>query len=108
MRVGAGRLVSGISLPPGPGSHTFGNAWTALYDPVGDQTVSFTGDGLSSMALGVPTSLSNQYNRGYFYFEQQEIGLYFHDSWKAHPRLTLDLGSAGTSGRHTKRSTTGW
>ena len=79
-------------LQQAQGSHTFGNAWTALYDPVGDQTASFTGDGLAAMALGVPTFLSNQYNRGYFYFEQQEIGLYFHDSWKAHPRLTLDLG----------------
>ena len=44
------------------------------------------------MALGLPTFLSNQYNRGYFYFQQTEAGLYFHDSWKVTPRLTIDLG----------------
>ena len=56
--------------------------WTALYDPVEDQTVSFTGTGFASMLLGLPTYLSNQYNRGYFYFQQKEIGLYVQDSWK--------------------------
>lgn len=74
------------------GSHTFGNAWTANYDPGADTAVPFTGDGLASMALGLPTFLSNQFNRGYFYFEQQEVGLYIHDSFKATRRLTLDLG----------------
>ena len=32
------------------------------------------------MLLGLPTYLSNQYNRGYFYFQQKEIGAYIHDS----------------------------
>jgi hypothetical protein len=79
-------------LQQSQGSHTFGNAWTANYDPVADNAVPFTGDGLATMALGLPTFLSNQFNRGYFYFEQQELGLYFHDSWKATRRLTLELG----------------
>jgi hypothetical protein len=79
-------------LQQAQGSHDFGGSWTALYDPVGDQAVSFTGDGLATMALGLPTYLSNQYNRGYFYFQQQEFGLYFHDSWKVSPRLSLELG----------------
>jgi len=79
-------------LQQAQGSHSFGTQWTALYDPVGDQAVSFTGIGLASMALGLPTSLSNQFNRGYFYFQQTEVGLYFHDSWKVTPKLTLELG----------------
>ena len=79
-------------LQQAQGSHSFGTAWTAQYDPVGDQAVSFTGIGLASMALGLPTSLSNQFNRGYFYFKQTEAALYFHDSWKATSKLTLELG----------------
>jgi hypothetical protein len=79
-------------LQQAQGSHTFGSNWTQLYDPAGDQAVSFTGDGMASMALGLPTFLSNQYNRGYFYFRQKELGLYVHDSWKIRPRLTLELG----------------
>ncbi|MGH9675395.1 MAG: TonB-dependent receptor domain-containing protein, partial [Bryobacteraceae bacterium] len=79
-------------LQQAQGSHTFGGNWTALYDPVADTAVSFTGNGIASMALGLPTFLSDQFNRGYFYFEQQEVGVYFNDSWKVTPRLTLDLG----------------
>ena len=44
------------------------------------------------MALGLFSVVRNNYNRGYYYFEQQEIGLYVHDNWKVTPRLTLDLG----------------
>jgi hypothetical protein len=79
-------------LQQAQGSHDFGEAWTAQYDPVGDQAVSFTGVGLASMALGLPTFLSDQFNRGFFYFQQTEFGLYFQDSWKVTPRLTLELG----------------
>lgn len=79
-------------LQQAQGSHTFGNAWTAQYDPAANQAVSRTGTGLASMALGLPTFLSNQFNRGYFYFQQKEIGLYFHDNWRVSRRLTLDLG----------------
>ena len=74
------------------GSNTFATDWTALYDPSADAATSYTGSGLAAMALGLPTYLSNQYNRGYFYFQQKEIGLYFQDNWKVTPRLTLDLG----------------
>jgi len=79
-------------LQQAQGSHHFGSDWTALFDPVAEQAVSFTGDGMASLLLGLPTYLSNQYNRGYFYFQQTEIGLYFHDSFRVHPRLTLELG----------------
>ena len=44
------------------------------------------------MLLGLPSFLSNQFNRGFFYFRQTEIGLYFNDSWKVTPRLTLNFG----------------
>ena len=79
-------------LQQAQGSHDFGSDWTALYDPGEDQAVSYTGSGFASLLLGLPTYLSNQYNRGYFYFRQKEIGLYGQDSWKIHPRVTLELG----------------
>lgn len=79
-------------LQQAQGSNGFETAWTSLYDPAGDQAVPFTGDGMASMALGLPTYLSNQNNRGYFYFRQFETGLYFQDTWKVSNRLTLDLG----------------
>ncbi|MBI3681747.1 MAG: TonB-dependent receptor [Acidobacteria bacterium] len=79
-------------LQQSQGSHDFAGDWTAQYNPSDDEAVSFTGDGLAAMALGLPTYLSNQYNRGYFYFQQKEFGLYFQDTWKVSSRLTLDLG----------------
>lgn len=81
-----------VELQQAQGSHDFYKDWTAQYDPVGDQAVSFTGSGLASLELGLPTNLRNQYNRGYFYFRQKEIGLYVNDTWKVTPRLTVDLG----------------
>ncbi len=74
------------------GSHSFYGDWTALYDPEGDYATYLTGSGFGGMLLGLPTYLSNQYNRGFFYFQQKETGLYFHDSFKVSPRLTLELG----------------
>ena len=74
------------------GSHSFGYDWTANWDPVNKTYAPFTGSGLASMVLGLPTSLSDQYNRGYYYFRQKEQGLYFQDSWKVTPRVTLNLG----------------
>ena len=79
-------------LQQSQGSHDFGGAWTGLYDPADDAAASYTGVGLASLALGLPTYLSNQYNRGYFYFQQSEVGLYFHDNWRVNRRLTVDLG----------------
>ncbi|MBL8290215.1 MAG: TonB-dependent receptor, partial [Bryobacterales bacterium] len=79
-------------LQQAQGSHDFAGDWTAQYIPADDTATAFTGDGLASMALGLPTYLSNQFNRGYFYFEQKEMGLYVTDSWKVNQRLTLDLG----------------
>ena len=79
-------------LQQAQGSHTFGPDWTALYDGASDSLTSYTGNGIASLALGLPTFLSNQYNRGYFYFRQWEMGLYAHDTWKVTPKLTLDLG----------------
>ena len=79
-------------LQQSQGSHDFGGDWTALYNADDDAAESYTGVGLASLALGLPTYLSNQYNRGYFYFRQTEIGLYAHDNWKVSRRLTIDLG----------------
>src|SRR5262249_4369708 len=79
-------------LQQAQGSHTFGTDWTAQYDPANRLAVSRTGSGFAGLLLGLPTYLSNQYNRGYFYFRQKEIGLYVQDSWKVSRSLTLDLG----------------
>ena len=79
-------------LQQAQGSHDFYNDWTARYDAANDDFTAFTGTGLASVLMGLPTFLSNQYNRGFFYFEQKEMGLYAHDSWKVHPRVTLELG----------------
>ena len=79
-------------LQQSQGSHDFGGDWTSLYSAGDDAATSFTGVGLASMALGLPTYLSNQFNRGFFYFRQTEIGLYAHDNWKLSSRLTVDLG----------------
>ena len=80
-------------LQQAQGSHTFLGDWTALVDP-SDPTspLPFTGDGFAELLLGLPTTLRNQYNRGYFYFRQKETGVYVNDNWKASPRLTLQLG----------------
>jgi hypothetical protein len=74
------------------GSHNFGGPWTSLYDPVDEAETPFTGSGFADLLLGLPDSLSNQYNRGYFYLRQTEVGLYFNDRWRMTPRLTLNLG----------------
>ncbi len=79
-------------LQQAQGSHNFRSPWTGLYDASGDQQVPYTGYGQATMALGLPTNLSYQNNRGYFYFRQFEAGLYFQDTWKVSNRLTLDLG----------------
>ncbi|MCX6622168.1 MAG: TonB-dependent receptor, partial [Acidobacteria bacterium] len=79
-------------LQQAQGSHSFYGDWTALYSPADDAAVSYTGSGFASMLLGNPTYLSNQYNRGYFYFRQKEIGAYVQDSWRLSSKLTLDLG----------------
>ncbi|MCI0664136.1 MAG: TonB-dependent receptor [Acidobacteria bacterium] len=79
-------------LQQAQGSHNFGGPWTSQYSPADDAAVAFTGSGFADMLLGLPDFLSNQYNRGYFYFRQTEYGLYFNDRWKVTPRLTLNLG----------------
>ncbi|MBI1787771.1 MAG: carboxypeptidase regulatory-like domain-containing protein [Acidobacteria bacterium] len=79
-------------LQQAQGSHSFYSSWTGLYDPKNDDVVPYTGVGMASILMGTPTFLSNQYNRGYFYFQQKEVGLYVQDSWKVHPRVTLELG----------------
>ncbi len=79
-------------LQQAQGSNSFQGKWTSLFDPAGDQEVPFTGIGLADMVLGIPNALSNKFNRGFFYFEQQQVAAYFHDSWKVSPRLTLELG----------------
>ncbi len=79
-------------LQQAEGSHSFYGDWTALYDPAAQGAAAFTGTGFGSLLLGLPTYLSNQYNRGYFYFQQKEFGLYVDDTWRVTPKLTVGLG----------------
>lgn len=81
-----------VELQQSQGSDSFDSDWTGLYDAAGQQITPFTGSGLASLALGLPSYLSNQYNRGYFYFQQKEVGLYADDTWRLTPKLTLSLG----------------
>jgi hypothetical protein len=79
-------------LQQAAGNHNFGGEWTGLYSAADDSQLPYTGDGFADLLLGLPDYLSNQYNRGFFYFQQKEIGLYFTDRWRVTPRLTLNLG----------------
>lgn len=79
-------------LQQAQGSHDWDGGWTSQYDSEANWFVYGTGSGFADFLLGLPTYLSNQYNRGYFYFRQTEAGLYFNDKWKVTPRLTLTLG----------------
>jgi len=79
-------------LQQAEGSHDFYGYWTQLYDPAAQSAAPFTGTGYADLLLGLPSHLRNQYNRGYFYFQQKEFGLYVDDTWKVTPRLTVGLG----------------
>jgi len=74
------------------GSDNFGGEWTCQFDPVAQSCSPDTGDGFSGLLLGLPDYLSNQYNRGYYYFRQQHFAWYINDKWRVTPRLTLSLG----------------
>lgn len=79
-------------LQQAQGSHYFGPDWTCQYDPVAQACSPFTGSSFASMLLGLPTYLSNQYNRGYFYFRQNHFAWYINDKWRVTQRLTLSAG----------------
>ncbi len=79
-------------LQQAQGSHSFYANWTALYDPSAEAAAPYTGSGFAELLLGLPTALRDQYNRGYFYFQQKELGLYVNDTWRVGRRLTIDLG----------------
>jgi len=79
-------------LQQAQGSHNWGPAYTAQFDVKDLTSYPDTGSGFAELLLGLPNYLSNQYNRGYFYFRQTEEGLYFQDKIKMSPRLTLNLG----------------
>lgn len=79
-------------LQQAQGSHYFGPDWTCQFDPVAQACSPFTGSSFGSMLLGLPTYLSNQYNRGYYYFRQTHFDWYVNDKWRVTSRLTLNLG----------------
>ena len=79
-------------LQQAQGSDSFTSNWTGLYNAGAQDLTPFTGSGLASLELGLPSYLSNQFNRGYFYFKQKELGFYGEDTWKVTPKLTVSLG----------------
>jgi hypothetical protein len=79
-------------LQQAQGVHSFYSDWTESYDPTAQAEKPFTGTGFADLMLGLPTFLSAQYNRGFFYFQQKEFGTYINDTWKVSPRLTVGLG----------------
>src|SRR5579871_5213173 len=90
--IGRQELNNVRELQQAQGSHSFYSDWTQLYDPSAGGPVNFTGSGFGSVLLGLPTALSDQFNRGYFYFRQKEFGLYVNDTWKLSPKLTIGVG----------------
>ena len=68
----------------------------------------FTGTGYADLLLGLPTALRDQYNRGYFYFQQKELGLYVDDTWKISPRLTVSAGLRWEHWTPYKKRRIGW
>lgn len=79
-------------LQQAQGSDFFDSTWTGLFDPNAQAIIPFTGSGFATLDMGIASYLSNQYNRGFFYFRQKEIGTFAEDTWKITPNLTLSLG----------------
>jgi hypothetical protein len=79
-------------LQQAQGSHSWGPDYTALFNTSNLQPYPDTGSGFAQLLLGLPSYLSNQYNRGYFYFRQTQVAAYFQDKIKVSPHLTLSLG----------------
>ena len=79
-------------LQQAQGQHEWDPAYTTLFSPVTNGPVPDSGSGFAELLLGLPDYLSNQYNRGFFYFRQTEVGLYGTDKIKVSSRLTLNLG----------------
>lgn len=74
------------------GSDYFSPSWTSLWSPANQAAVPLTGSGFAEMLLGLPNYLSNQFNHGFFYFRQTNIGLYAQDRYHVSQRLTLNFG----------------
>jgi len=79
-------------LQQAQGNHGWANAYTVNWDPSAQWAAVDTGSGFAELLLGLPNMLSNQYNRGFFYFRQTMLGMYVNDKIKLSPRLTLNLG----------------
>ena len=76
----------------GQGRYKFAGDLTALWDPINETSVPYTGIGMADMRLGYGSYYRINYNRPYFYIRQTELGSYAQDSWKLTPRLTLNYG----------------
>lgn len=74
------------------GSDYFSPAWTAQWLPANQAPDPLSGSGFAELLMGLPNYLSNQFNHGFFYFRQTNLGAYVQDRYHASQRLTLNLG----------------
>ncbi|MGH9438148.1 MAG: TonB-dependent receptor domain-containing protein, partial [Terriglobia bacterium] len=74
------------------GSDYFSPSWTAQWLPADQAPDPLSGSGFAELLLGLPNYLSNQFNHGFFYFRQTNLGLYVQDRYHASQRLTLNYG----------------
>ena len=79
-------------LQQAQGSHEWDPAYTTDFSAAANGLAPDTGSGFAELLLGLPDYLSNQYNRGFFYFRQTLMGFYGSDKIRLSPRLTLNLG----------------
>jgi hypothetical protein len=79
-------------LQQAQGSHGWSPAYTTDWSPTAFGGAPDTGSGFAELMLGLPDYLSDQYNRGFFYFRQTMMGLYINDKYRLSSRLTLNFG----------------
>lgn len=76
----------------GQGRYKYAGDLTSLGDPVAQQGLPFTGNGLADLELGWGQYYRINFNRPYYYLQQSELGFYGQDTWKVTPRFTLNYG----------------
>ena len=86
-------LAKSIVSTSGP--FNAGTLGTSLYDststPVNPIAAPQTGNGLVNLFIG-SLNYSAQFRRPWGFMRRSEYAPYFQDTWKIHPRLTLNLG----------------
>ena len=79
-------------LQQAQGNYGWDPAYSTNWSSASQGPTTDTGSGFAELLLGTPDYMAAQFNRGYFYFRQTQLGLYVDDKIKVSPRLTLTLG----------------